>query len=179
MPDTAGEARPATRPAAYFLTFACYGARLHGDYQFAVDRNHNGYKGRYAPLSAGLARYEREALLQEPYLLSENASRVTLASIRRTCEYEQFLLHAAHVHSNHAHVVADADCPPETLLGKLKAYASRALNQADGAKRKRWARHGSTIWLWTPQDVDMAVDYVVNHQGEPIARYENPNGRNV
>ena len=44
-----------------------------------------------------------------------------------------------------------------------------------GAKAKRWTKHGSTVWLWEPNKVDEAVDYVVLRQGRPLAVYENPN----
>ena len=30
-----------------------------------------------------------------------------------------------------------------------------------GAKAKRWTKHGSTVWLWEPNKVHKAVDYVV------------------
>jgi hypothetical protein len=39
----------------------------------------------------------------------------------------------------------------------------------DGSDRKRWARHGSTRWLWKDQDVQDAIRYVVEEQGEPMA----------
>jgi hypothetical protein len=50
----------------------------------------------------------------------------------------------------------------------FKAYASRALNRIEGPRR-RWARHGSTRWLWRDQDVRRAIRYIVEEQGEPMA----------
>lgn len=39
--------------------------------------------------------------------------------------------------------------------------------------RKRWARHGSTRYLWQPAHVEAAIRYVVHKQGAPMAVYEN------
>jgi hypothetical protein len=56
----------------------------------------------------------------------------------------------------------------------FKAYASRWLNRLrlDEPNRKRWTRHGSTRWLWKPQHVSAAVQYVVAEQGDPMAVFE-------
>ena len=69
------------------------------------------------------------------------------------------------------HVVVEAEAPPEKIMNAFKSYASRALNRMgrDGSDRKRWARHGSTRWLWKDQDVKGAIRYVVEEQGEPMA----------
>ena len=55
-------------------------------------------------------------------------------------------------------------------MNAFKSYASRGLNRAeiDGPDRKRWARHGSTRWLWKDEDVQEAIRYVVSGQGEPM-----------
>ncbi|HWR51210.1 MAG TPA: hypothetical protein VN428_08895 [Bryobacteraceae bacterium] len=60
----------------------------------------------------------------------------------------------------------------------LKGYASRALTAAgfESADRRRWARHGSTRYLWTAEEVARASTYVVYGQGDPMAvwRSEEP-----
>jgi hypothetical protein len=68
-------------------------------------------------------------------------------------------------------VVVEAEVRPEKLMNDFKSYASRGLNRlaADGSDRKRWARHGSTRWLWKDQEVREAIRYVVEEQGEPMA----------
>ena len=52
----------------------------------------------------------------------------------------------------------------------FKSYASRNLNRLgiDEPDRRRWARHGSTRWLWKDRDVREAIRYVVEGQGEPM-----------
>jgi hypothetical protein len=61
---------------------------------------------------------------------------------------------------------------PECVVGKLKSYSSRKLNQRFGHRSKQWARHGSTRWLWSPLEVDAAIDYVLRRQGRPMELYE-------
>jgi hypothetical protein len=43
----------------------------------------------------------------------------------------------------------------------------------DEPKRKRWAHHGSTRWLWKPQHVSAAMQYVVAEQGEAMSVFES------
>ncbi len=59
-------------------------------------------------------------------------------------------------------------------MNALKAYTSRALNDRalDGPDRRRWARHGSTRYLWTTDAVRAAIQYVVRQQGKPMAVLE-------
>jgi hypothetical protein len=56
-------------------------------------------------------------------------------------------------------------------MNDLKAYLSWSLNKTglDQPWRKRWARHGSTRWLWDAEDVSAAIRYVVEGQGRPMA----------
>ena len=80
---------------------------------------------------------------------------------------------AAHVRSNHVHVIVEAGIRPERIMNEFKSYASRALNQltSEEPDRKRWARHGSTRWLWKDEDVRKALRYVIDEQGEPMALF--------
>jgi hypothetical protein len=45
---------------------------------------------------------------------------------------------------------------------------------ADSPDRKRWARHGSTRFLWNPANVDAAMRYVIEEKGEPMALFVEP-----
>ena len=80
---------------------------------------------------------------------------------------------AAHVRTNHVHAVVEADLRPEKVMNEFKSYASRELNRLgrDGPDRKRWARHGSTRWLWRDEDLQQALQYVIEEQGEPMALF--------
>jgi hypothetical protein len=77
------------------------------------------------------------------------------------------------VRSSHVHVIVEAETRPERIMNEFKAYASRELNRlgSDGRGRKRWARHGSTRWLWKDEDVRNALRYVIDEQGEQMALF--------
>ena len=72
------------------------------------------------------------------------------------------------------HIVVEAEARPERVMNDIKSYASRRLNQMglDEPARKRWARHGSTRWLWKPEQVSAAARYVVDGQGDAMAVFE-------
>ena len=117
---------------------------------------------------------ETSRIDQPPYRMDENRREVVLAAIRERCKEQRWTLLAAHVRTNHVHAVVEAEVRPERVMNDLKSYASRLLNQQglDGPGRKRWARHGSTRWLWKQDDVSAAVRYVVDEQGEAMAVFE-------
>jgi hypothetical protein len=43
----------------------------------------------------------------------------------------------------------------------------------DEPNRKRWARHGSTRWLWKSQNVEAATHYVVSEQGDAMSVFQS------
>ena len=66
-------------------------------------------------------------------------------------------------------------CVSRSVMNYFKAYASRHLNRKrlDGLNRRRWARHGSTRWLWEPQHVSAAMRYAVLEQGAAMSVFES------
>jgi REP element-mobilizing transposase RayT len=166
-----------SRPLAYLITFTCYGAWLHGDDRGSADRDGHNLPGEpYLPPNPDRARFERDELAQPPYALDEPRRAVVLATIREVCRHHGWALLAAHVRSNHLHVVVTADAPPERVMNDLKAYSSRRLSEAgyESAQRRRWTRHGSTRYLWTEDHVQAAIRYVTDRQGAPLAVYPDP-----
>jgi REP element-mobilizing transposase RayT len=154
----------------YFITFSCYGARLHGDELGSVDRNHNVVGSRVLDANPQRVLAESQRMLQEPYVLDQASRAVVLASLQQHCSHRGWNLLAAHVRSTHVHVIVEAEIRPERIMNEFKSYASRDLNRLrnDGPNRRRWARHGSMRWLWKDQDVQDAIQYVVEGQGEPM-----------
>jgi REP element-mobilizing transposase RayT len=157
----------------YFVTFSCYGARLHGDVCGSVDWDHNLFGSRLLDPDEKRVRGERRAMLQEPYVLDQVGRAAVLTAIQRHCAHRGWNLLAVHVRSNHVHVVVEAEAQPEKIMNEFKSHASRELNRLgrDGPGRKRWARHGSTRWLWRDEDVRQALHYVIAEQGEPMALF--------
>ena len=113
---------------------------------------------------------KRQQMDQVPYLLDPHRRAMVLDALREVCFERGWSLFAAHVRTNHVHAVVEADVRPEKILHAFKAYASRRLNHlgVDQPDRKRWARHGSTRWLWKDEDVQKAICYVLSGQGEAM-----------
>ena len=112
---------------------------------------------------------------QRMYHLDPVRRDAVLEAILEVCAHRGWSLLAAHVRSNHVHTVVEAAVPPERIMSDFKAYASRRLNRLrlDELNRKRWARHGSTRWLWKPQHVSAAIQYVLAEQGEAMSAFES------
>lgn len=161
-------------PFPWLIT--CYGARLHGDDSGSVDRHQNLPGSDVLPPNPAWASSERKLMSQRTYELDHRRMSLVLDTVREVCLHRGWTLLAAHVRSQHVHVVVAALQAPEKVMNSLKAYATRALNQSglDGPGCRRWAHHGSTRYLWKPENAASAIDYVVRGQGKPMAVWENP-----
>ena len=158
--------------ATYLITFTCYGTRLHGQ-EGTIDRRHNQPGSRAMPEDWVLLEQSRGLMSQQPYLLDAARRKAALDGIRWVCDRRGWTLVAAHVRTNHVHVIVYAPSSPENVMIALKAYASRAINELaiDPAETRRWTRHGSTRYLWTHTELRAAIKYVVAGQGEPMEVY--------
>ena len=90
------------------------------------------------------AAAERRSMNQHTYELDSDRRTVVLETLQDVCRYRGWTLLAAHVRSNHVHIVLEAEERPEKVMTDFKAYASQALNRFESGERgrKRWARHG-------------------------------------
>ena len=160
----------------YLITFSCYGSHLHGDASGSVDRLHHIYRSPLADTDRDRAFIERTHLLETPYVMAAEQRETVLKTILEVCHHRGWTLHAAHVRTTHVHAVVEGDSRPEAMMNAFKSYASRALNSIglDGGSKTRWARHGSTRWLWNQDDLRAAVDYVSTGQGEQMAMFIAP-----
>ena len=110
---------------------------------------------------------EQEQFRESPYRLDAPRRHATLQAICEIAGRKRWSLHAAHVRSNHVHIVVTAGGPPERVMNDMKTAASRRLNKAYPGEngRTRWTRHGSTLYLWTEEAVAEKVRYVLDEQG--------------
>jgi REP element-mobilizing transposase RayT len=161
-------------PSAYLITVRCYGTRLLGDEKGSVHHSDNIPGTPLIPHKPGLKRHQSELMYQLPYEMDQPRRTVVLQTIKDECKHRGWELYAAHVREEHWHAVIQANCRPEIVMNTLKSYVSRRLNEHgfDGKDKKRWARHGSTRYIWDENDVDAAIHYVVREQGDPIECYE-------
>ena len=114
-------------------------------------------------------------MAQQPYELDAIRRQVVLESLQEVCSYRGWMLLAAHVRTNHIHVVETSHSKPEQVMSTMKAYSSRALNERrlDDPRRHRWARHGSTRYLRTRDAVRASIQYVIGEKGELMAVFES------
>jgi REP element-mobilizing transposase RayT len=161
-------------PLAYFITFTTYGTWLNGRASGSVDREHNVPGAPFlAPDQEKEAR-QRGKLRQPSYLLDGARLQVVLRTILEVARHRQWRIWAVHVRTNHVHVIVTAAARPEKVMSDLKAWASRRLREAsaEDADRDRWTQHGSTRYIWNDQMLAEKTVYVLEEQGEPMARFD-------
>jgi REP element-mobilizing transposase RayT len=109
----------------------------------------------------------RKGLPHAPFTLSGTARTVAGEAIRRQCAHREWKLLALNVRTNHVHCVISArDARPEAVMQQLKSWATRWLRREGlvDPDQPVWARHGSTEYLWTGQEVGRARAYVLDAQ---------------
>ena len=156
----------------YLLTFVCYGTRLPGQHGI-VNREFNRQRDPFAEWSPHLLGASSEAMGQSAYVIDLKRAQIILTAMLETCAFRAWHVYSIHVRTNHVHAVLGGDAEPERMLTDLKAYASRKLNELglDPPEAKRWARHGSTRYLWDDPSLAAAIRYVIDDQGKPMASY--------
>jgi REP element-mobilizing transposase RayT len=95
------------------------------------------------------------------------AARVVVGkTIHEVCEHKGWKIWALNVRTNHVHVVVAATSKPEMVMNALKAWSTRRLVEVGIVERRArvWTRHGSTVYLFTPEKLAEKCDYVINQQ---------------
>jgi hypothetical protein len=108
-----------------------------------------------------------------PYWLDRDSRATVLAAIKGHFASRRWSLLTAHVRTNHVYAVVEAEVQPEKIMNEFKSYAGRELNllHPDEPAQRRRARHGSPKWLRKDHDVQEAIRYVAEEQGEPMALF--------
>jgi REP element-mobilizing transposase RayT len=84
-------------------------------------------------------------------------------------------LQALNVRTNHIHTVVSANRKADLVLNAFKANATRQLRE-DGLWKyafSPWANKGSRKRLWNEKSVALAIDYVLNGQGDDLPSFED------
>ena len=162
-------------PLGYLITFRCYGTWLHGDERGSTDRFHNHHKSPHLPRSDRRRDLSNALLKSEPVALNAAQRNSVERAIRNVCDYRRWFLRALNVRTNHVHiVVSTGGIKPERVLNAFKADATRRL-RSDGhwnESHSPWADRGSKRRLWNERSVAMAIDYVINGQGDDLPQFE-------
>ena len=162
-------------PLAYLITFRSYGSWLHGDERGSIDREHNRYKGPLAPASRNRRQHNRGLLKGEPVWLDTSRRHSVDKAVRETCGYRNWALLAINVRTNHVHTVVSAGSDSsESVLNAFKANATRQMRE-DGCWPRTyspWVDKGSRRNLWNERSVELAIDYVLNGQGDDLPDFD-------
>jgi REP element-mobilizing transposase RayT len=115
---------------------------------------------------------EVRTLKSEPVLLDKRQRAVVDGAIREVCVQRKYSLYAVNVRTNKVHVVVGTSRTPEIVMNSFKSYATPKLREASlvSADLKPWARHGSTRYLWTEEQLSQGIEYVMFGQGNELFR---------
>ena len=161
-------------PLGYLITFRCYGTWLHGDEGGSIDRFHNRYKSPYLPRSDRRRDLSERQLKSAPVTLNAPQRQSVDTAIREVCDYRRWFLHALNVRCLVHVVVAIGPAKPERALNAFKAYATRRMRRDGNWQEPHtpWADRGSKRHLWNEGSLALAVDYVINGQGDELPEFE-------
>jgi REP element-mobilizing transposase RayT len=136
-------------------------------------RSFNAYGAPKIRQNGGLEKSDKESVVGQPFRLDAGRRREVEAAIKQVCDGRGYGLAAINVRSNHAHVVTRTGAKPELVMNGFKSYATRRLRELGLANKneKVWSRHGSTRYLWTEEQVEMAVQYVLFGQGDELPKF--------
>ena len=161
-------------PLAYLITFRTYGTWLHGDDRYSVDRHGKNIYGTSRVLpSRNLNAAMRENQASASFLLDGPCRGVVERAIREVCSLRGYPLHAINIRTNHAHSVVASARKPEIVMNAFKSNATKELRRAGlvSVEQQVWARGGSTRYLWKPNHVESAIEYVLNGQGDDLPNF--------
>ena len=161
-------------PFAYFFTFRTYATWLHGDARSSVDPKHNVYDTPRIKPNSSLHRAMADECLEDKFIMDKAYRKTVLKSIVDTCHYYRWHLDAAHIRSNHVHVILRSVAAKEDVRGKLKTYATRYLKKHHPellVRKKFWSDGGSDRNIWASEFLFATMYYVIEQQGEKMALY--------
>src|SRR3990167_2439839 len=103
-------------PFAYFITIRTYATWLHGDERGSIDPKHNLFNHPMRRPSKTLHGMMKSATSESAFLLDESMRTTVLQSTLTTSDYFNWTLFAAHVRTNHVHMVIQSDRSKEKTM---------------------------------------------------------------
>ncbi|OGT25483.1 MAG: hypothetical protein A3I77_04115 [Gammaproteobacteria bacterium RIFCSPLOWO2_02_FULL_42_14] len=163
-------------PLAYIITCRTYATWLHGDERNSVDRYHNKFLTPRIKPNPVLEKVRKQLCKETPYLMNAPQRETVLQSIIKTSECANWHLYAAHVRTNHMHIVVSAPKEPEKITVSLKAYATRYLKQQHPElnRERYWSKGASTGYIFQSENLFRAIQYTIEEQGTEMAFYCEP-----
>ena len=152
-------------PLAYFLTWTTYGTWLPGDAKGWVRHGDDTRYTLYRSPDPKIETHAKALMKQKPVILDKQLRGIVERTIRESCQYKNWHIHALNVRTNHIHlVITSRDETPEQVMTTLKGWASRKLNQriSKTNNRRWWTRHGSTRYINSESSLLQTIEYVHN-----------------
>lgn len=155
-------------PIAFLITFRCYGTWLHGDERGSTDPAHRGFGDDRTQRDDWRVAFERRELRHAPVALDDHRRALVARTIAEVCRHRRWGLLAQNVRTNHVHVLVSAVGEPELVLNALKSWCTRRLRETGlcAPGQRMWSRHGSTVYVWTEEQLTRCRSYVVDGQDE-------------
>ena len=155
----------------YLLTFGTYGSRLHGDPRGAVDRNHNQVGEPFLRRDDFRHAFETRLMKSPKFEIQPEARRSLEFAFTEVASFREWTVLALNIRMTHIHAVIAGETSASAMIGALKAFGTRRLRAEGivGRSARVWAAGGSGRLLRRERDVETAVDYVANRQGELLA----------
>ncbi len=157
-------------PLAYFITVRTYGTWLHGHVKGSVDHKNNHFGAPRIDPNPTLHESADNLRRDPPFTDTPEAAALVDQTVTEVCAHRRWHLWAVQMRTNHLHAVVTAKVSPERVFSDLKAWCTRRLREAKiiGPTQNVWATHGSNPYLWTPEELESAIDYVLNRQGPKL-----------
>ena len=162
-------------PLAHLITFRCYGTWLHGDERGSVNRFRNKYGTRKLPEEPDWLEINTSRLKSDPVSLDAHRRNCVYKAIRETCGKRNWSLLAINVRTNHVHtVVCIGEKKSSIALNAFKANATREMREQGcwQSDRSPWVDKGSKRNLWNERSIELAIDYVINGQGDDLPDFD-------
>lgn len=151
-----------SRPLGYFLSWATYGTRLHGDPRGTVDRTQTGHRDPILGPDKERWEYEQEKMNFPPVILTREQRLFAESGIPRIWERGLWKYDTCAVAPDHVQVILTSAHQPKAIRRILKRWLGQYLSEKwpldEGATW--WAECGSIKWLIDPAYFQNACGYV-------------------
>ncbi|MFM9905990.1 MAG: hypothetical protein ACKVQJ_15615 [Pyrinomonadaceae bacterium] len=161
-------------PFAYLITIRTYGTWLHGGERHSMDlHGKNIYGTPKIEPNKNLSNLMSENRKTDAFVLDGRQRECVENAIRNVCILRGYGLHAINVRTNHAHSVVSSLKKPESIIISFKSNATRELKEAGliSVGQSVWSRGGSRRYLWKPNHLEGAINYVLYGQGDDLPNF--------
>jgi REP element-mobilizing transposase RayT len=152
------------QPLAYHITIGTYGARLHGDERFTVDRRHNEFGTPFIERDDQRRRAEQTIRIFPAICLKEQQRTYIETVFPSICVRGHWRYHIAAAQPDHVHALLTADVPARDVRRLLKRWLGQALDERWPVEQRWWAVGGSVKWIWDEAYFRNVFNYILKQR---------------